>query len=328
MVGSQPATQCLNEQGACNSLLIITTVEHPEWYNCSTGKRQTTFKTMMDAPSSTLQACLNILQKIPPSKSAETIGLLSDLLASNPDALSEVSKTLFPLPLDVEIDPTTQKNFLKCELNRLGDSYRSPWSNTFVPCVSGDVPYNALRSLEAIANEVWESYRQLYYRHDSIGSVYLYETEEKDGSFTGVFLIQKNVSDETLAQGQWNSVHFVHVTQVTKGSSRYRIQSTVQVTMDPSEKTTIGARLTKVTDQSCVVSGIASHVENLGKLIESAEIEIRSNLENVQIPKTKEIVDGIRKEVRKANGPPSAFAMMGNHAAMLNQAVLARAAKK
>lgn len=197
-----------------------------------------------------------------------------------------------------------------------------------MPSVSGDVPSHACRSLEAIANEVWDSYRQLYYRHDSIGSVYLYETEENNGSFTGVFLIQKNVNDETLAQGQWNSVHLVHVTQLTKGSSRYRIQSTVQVTMDPSEKTTLGARLTKDTDQSCVVSGIASHVENLGKLIEAAEIEIRSNLENIQIPKTKEIVNGLRKEVRKPNGPPLAFAMMGNHAAMLNQAVLVRASKK
>jgi hypothetical protein len=63
-------------------------------------------------------------------------------------------------------------------------------------------------------------------------------------------------------------------------------------------------------------------VENLGKIIEAAEIEIRSNLENLHIPKCFRVVEGIRKEKRKPGGP------MGNHATMLNQAVLARGIKK
>lgn len=281
---------------------------------------------IMDAPSPTLKSCLNILQMTQPSKSAEIIASLRTLLTSNLDALEEISKSLIPLPLEVAKDPKMKKSFLKSEFNRVGESYRSPWTNTLVPASSAVVPASALRSLEAIANEVWDAYRQLYYRDESIGSVYLYETESNDGAFTGVFLIQKNVADETLEQGQWNSVHIVHVGPVIKGTSRYHIRSTIQITMDPSKQTKIGGRLTKETDQACTVSGPGSHVENLGKLIESAEIEIRSNLENVQIPKTREVVESIRKEARKSGGPQ--FAMMGNHAAMLNQAVLARASKK
>ena len=276
----------------------------------------------MDSPSPTIEACLNILQKTPPSKSAEIIGFLKDLLAAEPDALAEASKTLIPLPLDIEIDAKAKRSFIKCELNRVGDSHRSPWSNTLVPASSDEVPANALRTLEAIANEVWDAYRQLYYRNDSVGSVYLYEIEGNDRAFAGVFLLQKNVADETLAKGQWNSVHLVHVGPVAEGRSRYHIRSTIQVTMDPTEQTNMGARWTKDTDTTCVVVGSAGHVENLGKIIEAAEIEIRSNLENLHIPKCFRVVEGIRKEKRKPGGP------MGNHATMLNQAVLARGIKK
>ena len=36
-------------------------------------------------------------------------------------------------PLEVEIDSKNGREFLKCEYNRDGDAYRSPWSNKYFP---------------------------------------------------------------------------------------------------------------------------------------------------------------------------------------------------
>ena len=36
-------------------------------------------------------------------------------------------------PLEIEIDTDSGREFLKCEYNRDGDSYRSPFSNKYFP---------------------------------------------------------------------------------------------------------------------------------------------------------------------------------------------------
>jgi capping protein beta len=35
--------------------------------------------------------------------------------------------------LEIEFDTAINREFLKCEYNRDGDSYRSPWSNKYFP---------------------------------------------------------------------------------------------------------------------------------------------------------------------------------------------------
>ena len=35
--------------------------------------------------------------------------------------------------IETEIDTVANKEFLKCEYNRDGDSYRSPWTNKYFP---------------------------------------------------------------------------------------------------------------------------------------------------------------------------------------------------
>jgi capping protein (actin filament) muscle Z-line, beta len=35
--------------------------------------------------------------------------------------------------IEIEIDTATGGDFLKCEYNRDGDSYRSPWTNKYYP---------------------------------------------------------------------------------------------------------------------------------------------------------------------------------------------------
>lgn len=52
------------------------------------------------------------------------------------------------------MDTDTGIEFLKCEYNRDGDSYRSPWSNKYFPQGSEDsiFPSNDLLALEQKAN--------------------------------------------------------------------------------------------------------------------------------------------------------------------------------
>lgn len=41
---------------------------------------------------------------------------------------------------------------------------------------------------------------------------------------------------------------------------------------------------------------MASHIENIGTILEANEIEMRSNLERVLIPNTVEVIGAIQKE--------------------------------
>lgn len=273
------------------------------------------------------------------------MALIKDALASSDAALSELSQRVVDFPLQSVEDPLTKRRFLLCELNKTGTSHRSPYSNTFVPPLENEqhLLNDKLRNFELHANEVWDAYTQLYYGKEALGSVYV---KEASTSSLACFLISKTVeNDERLAEGQWNSSHTVHIGKVINGVCTYKVYSQVMISMDPTCDTTLGAQLSRVTEQSeRVVPGqeYASHLENMGKMIEDVEIEVRSNLDAVTIPKTRHVVSGLRHKVggpgmgipimaraRPKGGVPMPGMMMGGaHSAALNAAVLKRAAKK
>lgn len=77
-------------------------------------------------------AALNIMRRLPPSKSAKNIQALTSLLPEEADKiLSMVDSVLGQffdskvfICLEVEEDPNVGKQFIKSEYNRDGDSYR------------------------------------------------------------------------------------------------------------------------------------------------------------------------------------------------------------
>jgi hypothetical protein len=207
-----------------------------------------------------------------------------------------------------------------------------------------------LRTFEQNANEVWDAYTQLYYGKDAVGSVYVKEVAGL--SFSACFLVQKDVAeDERLQKGQWNSAHIVYAGKTLQGSTKYKISSTLVIFMDP-----ISARVTREKDETHKVSdpySFAGHLENIGKMIEKTEIDMRSNLEVVTLPKTLQGLESLRQppsavpegipimvalpptgRIAKTNNnglPAGAMVMPGMgeaHAAALNAAVLKRASKK
>ena len=108
----------------------------------------------------------------------------------------------------------TGREYLLCDYNRDGDSYRSPWSNEFDPpldnaggsgggggagsdggagadeaaaAAASGAPTEKVRRMEVRANEAFDVYRELYYE-GGVSSVYFWNL---DDGFAGVVLLKK-----------------------------------------------------------------------------------------------------------------------------------------
>ena len=76
------------------------------------------------------------------------------------DLLSSIDQ-----PLEVRSCKKTGRDYLLCDYNRDGDSWRSPWSNEFdpeVPDGEGTVPSDRVRKMEVRMNDAIDVYRDLY----------------------------------------------------------------------------------------------------------------------------------------------------------------------
>jgi capping protein beta len=252
---------------------------------------------------------------------------LAKLLA-NDDTIDELYQRV-DVPLKVMEDGGADgRQFILCEHNRDGDSYRSPWSNTYFPPLDdGFRPPERLRLLELHANEVFDYYRELYYgKSTSVASVYLWEKDgnEKSGAdFVGSILIRNKIDDHNY----WNSIHVVDVTMGKGKACSYDLTSTILLSITPNDEETnphVRSRSTNVSGsisrhnvRECTLGNDDSgHIVNIGKFVEDVECSMRSELDGLYIQKTKSIVETIRK---KSEGPTQ----RKDHTKILNEAVLA-----
>lgn len=208
-----------------------------------------------------------------------------------------------------------EKTFILCRQNRIGDKHRSPWTNVLYPKPNGSKVSDApkfegdelLLEIEEKFNVVWEAYTNLYYGHDAVSSVILTETDR--GDLNGFFAIQKKCEE-----GSWNSMHFMTMEPPTNKDCQYRIVSHVLMVLNPEingkDGTTadLSSYMTKDTTKTLKITPafiMASHIENIGAILEQNEIDIRSNLERVSIPNTVEVTDAVQKlpEAPKAANP-------------------------
>jgi capping protein beta len=282
----------------------------------------------------------------------QNIAGLASLLSStvDADAAEELYQRSDP-PLGHAIDPAavvvkggnggspTKKAFIISDYNRDGDSYRSPWSNIYYPPLAsaaggesgGFQPSPQLRQVEMMANEVFDSYRSLYYGSgdSSVASVYLWDREgvgatEGGGGFAGAFLIKKEIKDEDsdqyLRRGTWNSVHVVEVVPSPEGrTASYGMTTAVSLVMEPSASSLsttdgsgstinscIAGSLTKRSDRVLPISNNgpagAEHIANIGTMIEDMEIELRSSMDSLHIQKTRYVLDSVRSTAAASHG--------------------------
>jgi capping protein beta len=205
---------------------------------------------------------------------------------------------------------TEEKPFLKCAYTTSEKGgFRSPWTNRFylvkksasgidIDIYEKPVPPQEqdVRDIESAANEVWAAYTHLYYGKDAVGSVFL-KPRDKTGTFEGLFGVHKRTSDN----GIWDSVHLVQVDEPNEeeATCTYRVDSAVVMSLCPYEKSTISSSLTKETVKTCNIrfTGVTgSHLENIGTIIEDIEIDFRSRMERVAIPKTMDVVESIYRK--------------------------------
>jgi len=84
-----------------------------------------------------LDFALDLMRRLPPSQVENNLAGLIDLV---PDLVNDLLSAV-DQPLKIAYDQSTKKDYLLCDYNRDGDSYRSPWSNRYdPPLADGAVP--------------------------------------------------------------------------------------------------------------------------------------------------------------------------------------------
>jgi len=236
-----------------------------------------------------LDCALDLMRRLPPQNIEKNLSDLIDLVPELcEDLLASVDQ-----PLKIAKDDTG-KEYLLCDYNRDGDSYRSPWSNSYDPPLDdGAVPSDELRKLEIEANAAFNQYREMYYE-GGVSSVYLWDL---DHGFAGVILIKKG-GDTKKIRGCWDSIHVVEVQDKSGGrSAHYKLTSTamlwLQTNEEESGKMDLGGSLTRQTEMDSSVVD-SSHIVNIGKMVEDMENKMRTTLNDIYFGKTKDIVNNLR----------------------------------
>ncbi|CAJ0567892.1 unnamed protein product, partial [Mesorhabditis spiculigera] len=231
------------------------------------------------------------MRRLPPQQCEKNLSSLIDLVPGLcDDLLSTVDQ-----PLAVAKDPQTQKEYLLCDYNRDGDSYRSPWTNEYDPPMpDGHYPSDKLRTLEVEANAAFEAYRDLYFE-GGVSSVYFWELQT--AGFAGVVLIKKQGDGSKSIKGCWDSIHVLEVNEKNR-NAHYKLTSTVmlwlQTTKTNSGVMNLGGSMSRQLEQDNPVTEGNGHLVNIGRMIEEQESKMRLALNEIYFGKTKQVIGDLR----------------------------------
>lgn len=268
---------------------------------------------------------LDVLRRLPPAHVKKNLDAIAKVLPNDADDLmSNVDQ-----PLTLQIDSSTEgagREYVCCDYNRDGQSWRSWYSNTYHPPLEAGsdpiVPVGALRELELQANDAFETYLKLYY-DTGYTSTYMWDLEEEPSSelptsFAGVVLFKKGSytpfahmteldgpahAEASGTLGAWDSIHVfeveVQASSTGTQTARYKLSSSVMLTLKRRDKETVGevdlsGSLTRQTEETWPVAGATSHVANLGRLIEDVESRVRNQLQEIYFGKMVDVVNELR----------------------------------
>ncbi|KAJ1912818.1 hypothetical protein H4219_005459 [Mycoemilia scoparia] len=261
-----------------------------------------------DEAEQQLDCALDLMRRLPPQNVEQNLVTLLEIVPElTEDLLSSIDQ-----PLKVKIDKKTGKEYLICDYNRDGDSYRSPWSNKYDPPLGtntdadgydvdgaeaedeGTFPSPELRKLEVSANAAFETYKELYF-NGGVSSVYLWDLED---GFAGVVLIKKECNESANAKGSWDSIHVVEVLKKGGRLALYKLTSTIMLYTLTDSKTggsmNLSGSLSNQEIREAPVDEPSSHIANIGRLIEDAETKMRNKLESVYFGKIRDILNELR----------------------------------
>lgn len=250
---------------------------------------------MSDVNGQKLDFALDLMRRLPPQQIEKNLTNLIDLVPNLcEDLLSAIDQ-----PLKVARDKKVGKDYLLCDYNRDGDSYRSPWSNVYDPPFDeGIQPSDRLRKLEIEANSAFEQYREMYFE-GGVSSVYFWDN---DIGFAGVILIKKaGEGNNKKIKGCWDSIHVIEVQErSTSTKCHYKLTSTVmlwlQTNKTDSGMMNLGGSLMRQKEQDGSTND-STHIANIGRMVEEMENQIRQSLNTIYFDKTKSILNSLRSPV-------------------------------
>ncbi|KAH6847460.1 F-actin-capping protein subunit beta [Chaetomium sp. MPI-CAGE-AT-0009] len=248
------------------------------------------------ATADPFDSALDLLRRLNPKQTGEH---LNNIISLAPDLTEDLLSSV-DQPLTVRRCKQTGRDYLLCDYNRDGDSYRSPWSNQFDPPLDeagaggGAVPGERVRKMEVKANEAFDVYRDLYYE-GGVSSVYLWNL---DDGFAGVVLLKKaSPQNDGASSGVWDSIHVFEASERGR-TSNYRLTSTVILTLATKGaalgEVDLSGNMTRQVEQDMPVENDESHIANIGRLVEDMELKMRNLLQEVYFGKAKDVVGDLR----------------------------------
>jgi len=253
----------------------------------------------MEGTKSHLIPALNLIRRLPPAKTAQNIGAIAKL---RPDIEEELHQKI-DKPLEIAIDTKVNKEFLKSEYNRDGDSFRSPFSNEYFPPLEKALyPSSHLRELEEKAQPLFEEYLRQYYEN---GLVSVFFSDKEDGGFAAFILIKKETQKtKGVESGNWDSINVVDVkVDSANKKANYKVTTTVILDIGVKNQTvgdlSLSGHITKQKEEVGVtIEGAADefHLAKIGRLVEDNESNVKHSLENVYFGKTKQVIWDTRYE--------------------------------
>jgi capping protein beta len=255
--------------------------------------------------SDPFDAALDLLRRLNPT---DTSTNLNHLLTLAPSLTEDLLESV-DVPLAVRRCTKTGREFLCCDYNRDGDSWRSPWSNEFEPKLApgegeGVKPSKRVREMEVRANEAFDVYRELYFE-GGVSSVYFWDV---DDGFAGCVLLKKGmffilllalalllgrvgnsgansgvkaVNPSSKSSGSWDSIH-VFESQDRARRAHYKLTSTVILSLGSTGENLgsldLSGNMVRQVEQDLPVEDDSSHVANVGRLVEDMEGKMRNLL--------------------------------------------------
>ncbi|KAA8574009.1 hypothetical protein MFRU_001g01560 [Monilinia fructicola] len=252
-------------------------------------------------------SALDLLRRLNPKHTTTHLNSLIDLVPSlTEDLLSSVDQ-----PLTVSRCRKTGRDYLLCDYNRDGDSYRSPWSGEFETPIGGTtpggvddqgnndgagegaVPSERVRKMEVRANEAFDVYRELYYE-GGVSSVYFWNL---DDGFAGVVLLKKVAPTSSSSAGSWDSIHVFEAVDRAR-TAHYKLTSTVILSLSTNGnelgEMDLSGNMTRQIEADLPIQDDAEHIANIGRLVEDMELKMRNLLQEVYFGKAKDVVGDLR----------------------------------
>ena len=259
-----------------------------------------------EPPNPTIKECIQLNQLMPIIDIDKNIDAISTVIYENDDLLNEFLQKVDNRTKICKDDPKGE--FIKCEQNRDGDSYRSPFSNKYYPPTSdAKFPSPKLRALEELLNKMFKLYIKHYYSITTVCSVYCWELGDSLADGYGVAVLIKNslTHQKKINTGSWDSSNLITVTFDNEASgkkkAKYNLISTVNLAMSFESKicgkVCLSGTIARSSHYSKTVTDYTSdesHVSNIGVLVEDMENSIRNTLDTIYCMKSKQIIDTAR----------------------------------